>query len=431
MRNRDFDYYYILQDRVPTLQAKIARLNEKLKSANAPLIEIGISTPEIRRAGSTVSDEYMSVVKVDISRAVEAPIGRLELLAQTKIDPTTQFMEHRTFTTLSKEEDEKIRKPVAPCFCDHCETNRMRIYIYTLKTPEGISRVGSGCLDSFAGFSMSKWQDAYASVVKAVEDASEITFTDAQEHAVIPVHIFIQEAIEQINKSGYQNGYSGGYSTGVDTFVALRAKLSDIESGSIKYAPETVKKATEIMEFIINSELNPVKRANDYYSNLRELLKFGHLTHRQAGLLASSIISHDKEMAQAKSVQSMQDIANNHYGTIGDKVFLKNLRVEGAYPKDTKFGTSTEITLYDDQGHMFRWYASGYHELKKDQLVNLSGKIVEHKTWHSNKFDKDMAQNTLKFCKFHTLEEIEELIATPPKVKKPRKAKEMDDSPAP
>lgn len=431
MRNRDFDHHYILQDRMPTLQSKIDKLNEKLKAAGAPLITLKLGEPEVRRIDPEGNGDYMPVRRVEVSREVLAPIGRIELLAATKIDPTTQFMEHRTFTKLTRAEDEKVRSPIAPCFCDHCETNRLRIYIYTLKTPEGVSRVGSGCLDSFAGFSMSKWQEAYKAAVKTVEEIEAITFTDAQEHTVIPVDLFLREAVVQIEANGYRNGYSGGYHTGGETFTVLRAKLKEIEDGEIEYSPQTVKKADEIKAFIISSQLNPVKRADDYYSNLRALLDFGHLTHRQAGLLASSVISHEKEMRQVQEQAKMAGVANAFYGSPKDKVKLKNLKVDGVYPKDGQWGPKTEIVMYDEQGHMFKWNATGLFDLKKGQTVHLTGTLAKHENWTSHKLGKEMFQNTVSHCKFHSLEEIEALIVTPVKVKKPRKARELDDSPSP
>lgn len=431
MRLDDFDYRYILQDRIPTLQSKIDKINEKLKAAGAPLIALKVGAPEISRIDVNGEGDYLPVQKVEISREVMAPIGRIELLAATKVDPTTQFMEHRTFTKLTREEDEKVRSPVAPCFCDHCETNRLRIYIFTLKTPEGVSRVGSGCLDSFTGFNMSKWQDGYRNAVKAVEEIEVITFTEAQQHAIMPVELFLKEAIEQIGSNGYSAGYSGNYNTGLEAFSALRAKLKDVESGEIQYSPATVKKTQEVMYFIRTSDANPARRVDDYFSNLRALLQYGHLTHRQAGLLASSVISFDKEVKQVQERAKHSTRGNEFVGQVKDKLLLKNLVVDGAYIKDGEWGPKTEIDLYDDKGIYYRWNATGVVELEKGETVHVAGTLSKHSQFYSNKFGKEMFQNNITRCKFHTLDEIEELIATPVKVKKTRKAKEIDESPSP
>lgn len=431
MRNRDFDHYFILKDRMPTLQAKIDKLNEKLLAAGAPPIILKIGTPEVRRTDAAESGDYMSVQKVEISREVFAPIGKIELLAATKIDPTTQFMEHRTFTKLTRAEDEKVRSPVAPCFCDHCETNRLRIYIYTVKTAEGVSRIGSGCLDSFAGFSMSKWQEAYKAAIKATEEVEAITFTDAEAHVVIPVDQFLKEAVDQIEANGYRNGYSGGYHTGAETFRALRLKLKELEDGALTYSPQTEKRANDVKAFIIDSQMNPAKRVDDYYSNLRALLDFGHLTHRQAGLLSSAIITYDKEFKLAQEQAQKAGIGNAFFGQPKDKLLLKNLTVDGAYQKDGDWGAKTEIVLHDQQGNLFKWVATGLIDLEKGQTVHLSGTLKEHRQYTSNKYNKEMFENRITRCTFHTLEEIEALIAAPVKVKKPRKAKALDDAPSP
>ena len=456
MKITGVEQHYILQSRWPAIKAKIDKINARLKAEHAPELNIQVSEPEFRKSGADKIGGLMSVVRVDISRVVDAPIGKVELLAETKVDlkllknpiknpiellarttvdADSELMLHTTYTTLSSEEEELItgsRKD--PCFCDHCQTDRPRIYIYTVRTDEGIKRVGSGCLETFSGFKMQNWQKAYASVNKLLDDAQEISFSDAPLHVVVPVDLLLCEAIETIQARGYRSGYAGEISTGVEAFEELRLKLIASETLDIPYPEATRAKAKEVKDFIIDSELNPAKRANDYYRNLRLLLSFGYATVRQAGLLTSGVISQEKEAAQELERKKHAGVANEFYGKAGDKVLLKNLVVDDVYPSFGKFGPKTKVTMYDEQKRMFVWEASGHKDIEKGSIVNVAGILKEPETFYSGKLAKEMCKNVIKNCTFHTLEEIEELANKPaPKarVKRTKAAPELSESPAP
>jgi hypothetical protein len=456
MKITGVEQHYILQSRWPAIKAKIDKINARLLAEHAPELNIQVSEPEFRKSGSNKVGGIMSVVRVDISRVVDAPIGKIELLAETKVDlkmlknpisspiellarttvdADSELMLHTTYTTLSNEEEELItgsRKD--PCFCDHCQTDRPRIYIYTVRTDEGIKRVGSGCLETFSGFKMQNWQKAYASVNKLLDDAQVISFSEAPLHVVVPVDLLLCEAIETIQARGYSSGYSGEISTGMEAFEELRLKLIESDTLDIPYPEATRAKAKLVKDFIIDSELSPATRANDYYRNLRLLLNFGYATVRQAGLLTSGVISQEKEAERLKEIAKKSVLGNEQFGAEGDKVLLKNLRVDDVYPKETQYGWVTKITMYDEENRMFFWQASGQKDIKKGEIVNLAGTLKEPERYYSNKYEKDMVKNVLTRCTFHTLEEIEELAKKPAPKAKAKRAKstsQQSHSPAP
>lgn len=431
IRIKDPESHYILQDRVPALLSRIEKINQKLAAAKAPLIQLAISDAHLVKMEDSSASDYMAVVKIDLSREIAAPIGLVTLLATTKIDPVTQFMEHTTFTKLSAEEDFKIKNPGPPCFCDHCETNRIRSYIHTLKTPIGLIRVGSGCLDQFTGFKMSKWHDAYKLAIKALVDAEAISFTEANEHAAIPVELFLCEAIDQIEQFGYMTGYSHGVSTGFNSFQAIRGKMPEIEQGEFSYSDSTKSKATEVRNYLIDTETDPAKRSVDYYSNLRGLLGFGFLTIRQAGLLASLVKDFDKDLAIKKERENKSALATSFYGTVGERIPLKNLRVDYVKEGSNEYGYTTELTMYNPDGYLFVWKASGMIDVKKNDVIHLVGKLENHRTWDSAKLAKTFHENRLSRCKFHTLEEIEEIINKPAKKPRNKRISTENEIPAP
>ncbi len=422
--------HVILKDRLPLFIERLNKINERLLASGAPTINASYGETQIKHIPTERVSEYLPVVNVQLSRSIEAPAGSFELVAASKIDPVTEFMEHKTYSSLSALEEDKVKNPVSACFCDHCERNQKRIHVYSLRTSAGIVRVGSGCLDNFTGFSnlkMSKWINALNSTTELLEEMSQITFTDAHEHAAMPVDLFICQAIGLIDKDGYRSGYQYTLPTGLETFNLLRENIHSIENGDYTFSEEVRKKAEDVRSYIIKTELDPEKRANDYYSNLRDLIGFGYMTHRQSGLLASAVNDYNKQ----KFIENKKStLADKFFGEVGSRVPLKSLTVESVYHQTGAFGTSTKITLYDESKHMFVWKQTGYFEYEKGSILHLNGTIVSHTNWHSKKFDQTMFENTLSRCKILTLEEVDELINKIKKKEKKKKAIEPTDSPS-
>lgn len=427
MRLKENEEQFILESALPLLVAKIDKINEKLKNAKVPLISLSAGEPHIRKFGSGMFFGGLPVVKVELSRAVAAPIGEVKVLALTKVDNKTEFMEHKTFTKLTPEQDEKIRLPESPCLCEHCNRNQPRVYIYTLETPDGVKRVGSGCVEGYTGFNFKIWQAAYEKAVEAVDKYVDVDFSAVQAHSVLPVDAFMCEAVHQIEKYGYQTRADHGISTGQESFSELTLKFDALEAGDFSYPPETVELVEKVKDFFRETEFDSTKRDIDYYANMRALIQFGHLTGQQASLLGSSIAHYRGQMAKKAAIKTGQDLGNEFFGTVKDRIPLKNLRVDSAWPDYGQFGLTTKITMYDEKNRMFVWKASGGFDVKAGDIVHLVGTISRHETWYSKKLGKDMLENSLQRCKFHTLEEIDELISAANSPKPKRKTKPVSE----
>jgi hypothetical protein len=118
------------------------------------------------------------------------------------------------------------------------------------------------------------------------------------------------------------------------------------------------------------------------------------------------------------------NLANEHFGTEGERIPLKNLQVASAYADEGRYGWQTKITFYDEKNRLFEWNAAGRIDLKAGETVHLVGTLGKHETFESKKYEKIMYKNTLKRCKFHSLEEIDEIIEKGKNPKPKRRAKE-------
>lgn len=414
---------YVLQTRMPLLQQRIDAINEKLKAAKAPLIEMSITGPFVQRIHFGLYSRLLPVMKVELNRELDGPKGEVKVLALSTVDKTTQWMEHKTFTKLTPEQDVQVRLTDTPCLCDHCGTNRIRVYMYTLETQDGIKRVGSGCVDEFAGLSIRSWQAAYQKAEESIEKYSDIDFSVVDDHSVVPVLEFLKESIMHVKEHGYLTFNETGRSSGFEAFQALGDRM-DAEGESPTYPPEVVAKAKAVRDHILTSAADPLRRDKDYWCNLISLVEYGHLTMRQSSLLCSSIKSYETHLSKMALPVQGAALANEHFGTEGERIPLKNLQVASAYADEGRYGWQTKITFYDEKNRLFEWNAAGRIDLKAGETVHLVGTLGKHETFESKKYEKIMYKNTLKRCKFHSLEEIDEIIekAKSPKLK--RRAKE-------
>lgn len=432
MQLKEKEDRYILESALPHLRAKIDKINERLSSAKVPLIEMTVGEPHTRRFQSGMFSGSLPVVKVELSRAVGSTLGEVKVLALSKIDNKTEFMEHKTFTKLTPEQDEKIRMPEAPCLCEHCNKNQRRVYIFSLETPEGIKRVGSGCVESYTGFDFKTWHSALEKAVEALDKYVEVDFNTLQAHTVLPVDPFMCEVVQQIAEHGYMTKADHGISTGQVSFTELSQNLDAFDAGEYTYPQETIDRVEKVKDFFYATEYDPATRDIDYYSNLRALMQFGHLSRMQASLLGSAVVHYNSQMAKKATVKAGQELGNEFFGTVKDRIPLKNLRVDNVWPDYGLYGLTTKITMYDDKNRMFVWKASGGVDVKAGDIVHLVGTISKHETWYYKKLDKDMHENSLQRCKFHTLEEIDELIkaANSPAPKRKARAKEQESQPS-
>jgi hypothetical protein len=407
----------ILADRLPILLKKIARVNEKLKAGALPLIEVThefnhITNVKVVGAGTV----KLPMARVLIAReAPSAATGYVQLLAKTTIEASlgSAAMQHRTYGEITPEQRERIQNPKEAGACDHCTSNRQRSYIFTLNTPGGTMRVGGGCLKDFMGFDMSRWTNSLNEVIDEAERLSHITFKEINEHEVIPVRMFLGEAIKHVATHGYRNRDSG-YPTGGLTFEICQALIDERESEMEE--PEMEDQVSAVIGYIKNSVNRPEDINKDYFVNLRTMLDVGYLTQNQANLIASSVASFHRFEADLAKKAANSTVGVNFIGTQKERLVLKDLRIEGVYPDHGQYGTTSKFTFIDADNNVYQWKASGFFEPEIGRVVTVQGTVKEHSTFFTKMYGKEVNCTVLTHCKFLTPEDVLALES-----KKPRK----------
>lgn len=395
---------YVSVSKVESLRHKADRANEKLKAAGLPPIKISFGEPHVRSVNVSGTKYLVNAVRVEIEREVDSPVGSVEILAKSDIHTDPDNMMHKTFRKLSAEEERIVQDaPRGKQHCDHCSTSRLRSFMFTIKTPEGVSRIGSGCLEKFIGFKYRMWSDNYESLAEDLENSFDFSFADLEKDKLVEVDDFLLQASYLIETYGYFNASMGNDPTGISAFDRIIAGETSSDMKRFNDKKDAVK------AYIMASLFDENQRSNDYFVNLRTIIGTGYLSVKQANLLASSIPSYEKNLQFLAKKAAAVNQACQHVGAEGDKLILTNLTVESAYLDFKQFGAMTKFKFFDESGVLYSWEASGEFNVEVGDKVNVAGTLKKHVKWESKKYGgKLMMDNMLTRCKFLTPEMVVE-----------------------
>jgi len=430
----------ILVSKLPYFETRLSKINEKLKSGGLPPIEVINHGAHLRRmdlpGGGIVK---LPMVTLSIVRAAPSPTAqRVQVLAKTTLELVKKLdsdgMLHKTYGTLTDEERDIVQNPANPSGCDHCSSNRNRAYIFTLKTPGGVMRVGGGCLKEYVGFDMSRWTNSLNEVIADADKFAEVSFREMSENEIIPLRLFLSIAHKLIEKDGYRNR-DMGESTGAQAFMLAQAAVG---SGAEREDPEDTVAVDEVLTFIKGSIHREQDAQLDYFVNLRTMAQVGYLTTKQANLLASApqaYIRYLRDLArkeeERKRHEGTSHVGINFIGEKKQRMLLEDLSVSYVKPDSNEYGAFTKICFLDPSGNHFTWKASGVIDVEVGQTVQLVGTVVEHQNFYSKTYGKHINDNKISRCQILTLEEVLEARAKLAKAEAKARKKLGADDPQP
>lgn len=403
----------ILVSKLPNFMARLEKINAKLKSGGLPVIEIvnhgsHYRTMDLKSRGMV----KLPMATISILRQAPSPTAqRVQVLAKTTLDSrlSSEAMTHKTYGNLTDEERNIIQHHPDPGACDHCSSKRNRAYIFTLKTPEGIMRVGGGCLTDFVGFDMSRWSNALNEVIESADRYAEINFREMAENEVIPLRLFMSIANNLIERDGYRNR-DMGESTGSQAFLLSQSAIS---SGMEGEDPEDTAAVDEVLTFIKTSVHREQDAQSDYFVNLRTMADVGYLTSRQANLMASAPQAyrrHQRDLArkeeERKKNEGASHIGNNHIGQKKQRMLLEDVVVSYVHSDTNFYGAFTKICFLDPAGNHFTWKASGIIEVEVGQTLQVLGTINDQDSFYSKTYGKEIKDNKISHCRMLTVEEV-------------------------
>jgi hypothetical protein len=141
-------------------------------------------------------------------------------------------------------------------------------------------------------------------------------------------------------------------------------------------------------------------QTSDYALNFKVAVQRSINPARTAGLVASDVIAYAREIEHAEKAKSERAARpeSTYFGEIGKrydltgKIFFVR-HIEGEY------GTTTLLGFVDEEGRMFKWFASGGRDFEVGEKVALKGTVKKHEDYKGEK------GTVLTWCKVQALKE--------------------------
>lgn len=435
----------VLTTKLDVFKERLERINERLRGAKAPEIVATYKPRGIRLIHNNQTNVSVRghVTEVSLSRRLESENSFIRILAKSRVDLKTGSMTHSYYGELTPEEVIAVDKPEDNCRCDHCQTTRKRVFMYTLENENGRFRVGSGCVDAFAGQSIAVWIKSQEDAAELLDKYADITFADVRDHSVVEVDAFLAEIVTIISEQ--KGGFEHSSDYAMQAFANIQGKYESDEDAVLSYPEDVVAQVEAIKSMITQTEYQEDQRYRELNVNRRNIVNCGYLSLAQSPILASGALWYfrqaefnaEKARREAEAQQKSLDNAHiglAHIGTPGEKLILKDLFVKRIISNpDGFYGPTTSITMVSPEGLVINWKASGIigeDVVKEGQSVNVQGKVKAnkgHAVFYSKLFGKEIKATEIGHCKFLTHEEVKEL-EDQAKNPKPKRTRKREDS---
>lgn len=415
------------------LKIKIQKINDKLSQSGFPTLKLNEVDIGVTRVANGSISMMSPSTRIELVRDFSSSGEDFKLIAKTHVELKTEgTLTHQFYGDLSDEQIYAVDKPEEVCRCDHCHTNRIRVYMYSIETKNGVVRIGSGCLDKFAGFPVKSWMQAVEEAHEIIEKYCNLSYSDVKDYSVIDVDTFLSECVKTSKSYGIRSTGHDAQWSGASVFKTLQAYLDENNGVPPEYSDEIKIEVNEIKDLIRESQLSNDIQYRDLNINRRNIIDCGYVTNHQSPIMSSTVSwnHYNKLRIEKENLLSSecQNVGLNHCGDLGGKIIVKKAVVKSIWVSSGQWGDTTKLTMVSEDGNVFTWAASTNPELSVGDEINFSGTVKKdgHVKFFSKLFGKEILATEVMRCKKLTLEEIADLEAKNNKPKSKRKDKSVE-----
>jgi hypothetical protein len=279
--------------------------------------------------------------------------------------------------------------------CDHCNTRRHRTDTFIVQAPDGtLTRCGRNCLADYirsddATAALALWS-VLSDIHAAADEDEPGGWGSSYEYACL------RHYLAYVSRSIELHGWtSKGAARERDWLIATADAAGESMGKLSKDASSKEKEAWEEAQPLDHNR-DEVKAAlawaaqldgdSDYEHNLQVATALDYVKPRNQGLVASVIAGYrralDKEVR--KQAQSKRP-ASSHFGVVGAR-YVRQLTMRSLSSWDTDWGTTYLYTLADEDGSVYKWFASGRAQgLTEGEGAWLSFTVKAHDEWKGQK----------------------------------------------
>jgi len=383
----------------PLLQQKIAKLNNKAKQLNVPMVVLTLEGQYYKdiklEDGSKIKELYYKA-----SVTGEAPkVSGYKFLATINHEAGGNIIR----IAPGEEHNDNIKAfySAKPDYCDHCHTVRRRIDTFIVKGPDNeLKQVGRNCLSDFLGGRDPKailfWFSLRDAVQKAIDISEEnergaIGFKAAGTMYVLTlaaaiIRNFGYTAKPKLDDYGRPMGENG---TGQIVYKLLFGSPMEINSYPKWVAAEksmnSEDEKTAKQAFNWFMELPQEQKDNDnLLHNLDVILKSTEVKSKDVGLAVYLFSIYARAMDKIKSNDTGKPKSNEWLGAEGQKITAK-VKVVMTRLIDGPYGTSQLVKMEDDNGNNLTWFNSGANRLEDGANLTITGTVKKHDIYQGQK----------------------------------------------
>jgi hypothetical protein len=158
-----------------------------------------------------------------------------------------------------------------------------------------------------------------------------------------------------------------------------------VEIGRVKPTEDDKAEASRVLMWA--EALGDHSDLNDYLSNVHVACKQGYVDTKTKGIVASAVSAYRRDTAEVT-----ESATSAHVGKVGDRLIL-NVVVTRVTESNGYYGITTIVSMRDDTGNEFVWFASGEKTYKVGDKLQGKGAVKAHGEFRGIK------QTTLTRCK--------------------------------
>lgn len=276
--------------------------------------------------------------------------------------------------------------------CDVCKAARDRRDTYVVQQGDQELQVGSNCLTQFLGISPAGlWLLNYEPDIGGGEDDDDwgrgggggSTRSDSREVLAIGLALVEEHGWVSRGRSDERNMATAERlmlllrDQGPTTPASAAREWQVYRDQIMANARGRADEASSLLDFA-----RTLDGDSDYAQNMRAVASGETVDDRNVALLVSAVAASNARKERDARERAARETAqvSAHVGTVGEKIKDVPARVVGVRSIDGTYGVTTLFTLVDDNGNVFKWFASGNKTdlAKVDDRVTVSGTVKGH-----------------------------------------------------
>ena len=411
---RDYTLIMELEVKIPTrnisyLQAKLNKLNKRASKLGCPPVRME-DTGKVELVPTGELDSFDRPIKIEchfIKVYGEAP----KINGWSFIGTIEHDTEGNMLRTIPGEEMPPTYR-TAERHCDHCQKSRTRHHTYIVKSEAGeYKQVGRQCLKDFLGHQsperLAKHAEWLMDLSASISDEEGNFGTVGRHEFSFDIETYLAWVAYCIENKGWlsrskqreriqENADYIGTATADMALRALdpRGKADDREFRYAKTTDEHMETGKKALKWC-REELAPTitNQSNEYEYNLVQACKREDVTYRNAGIVASVIISWKKakDLMEKRKEEAKQFADSTYVGKPGERLTL-TVKVLKVITVDALYGPTRIHRMQDEAGNIFIWFAKA-EPLNEEETYNIKGTVKSHEIY------RDIKQTTLTRCR--------------------------------